>query len=169
MSFKHAMEFVGIRKFLTDKRERSRFVDLCIMSRSVWRSRIARAHPVTALRVAMPAMRYSIGQRHELHLGTEVMYQGEKWYVSNGTRYPSWDIRRCDDRTVTACVDKDELEIVRTPKNMKHNALQLYGWWVESWSSLDIRDVLEGEMPASLRILGSRSPLRYSKWAKEGS
>lgn len=163
MSIKHAMTFVGIRKFVTNKRERRHFINLCIKNQSVWHTHVARVHPLTALRLAIPVMRYSIRQRGELHLGTKVTYQGNEWFVSNGTCNPSWDIRRCDDRAVSARVHENELEIVRTVRNLMHNATFIYGWWSESWSSMDIHDVTEDRMPASLRILGKRSPLYGSR------
>lgn len=170
MSIRHAIKYVRIRKVLTNRRERQHFVSLCIKNQSVWHTHVARAHPLTALRVAAAAMRYSVGKRHELSLGTEVMFQGERWYAANGYRNPDcmrWLICKVGDRDTSLKVREDELEIVRTPSNLKRNALGLYRWWSESWSSMDIRDVLDGRRPASLRILGLRSPLAGSRYDKD--
>lgn len=157
-------------KRLLDARERSHLATMLVLRtrgpRCVWRSDVARRHPVKALRLAIPAMRYSVARRHEFHLGTRVVYKGDEWYVSNGTCRPRWDIRKVADHSACERVREDDMVKVRSMSNWRNDAFDLYGWWVESWSSLDIRDALDGNPLASLRILGARSPLSESRWAR---
>lgn len=157
-------------KRLLDARERSHMVTLVVLRirgpRCIWHSKIARRHPVMALRLAIPAMRYSVARKDGLHLGTRVTYMGDEWYVSNGTCHPRWDIRKVSDHSASERVHEDDLVKVRSLANWRNDAFDLYGWWVESWSSMDIKDALDGKPLASLRILGARSPLLESAWNK---
>lgn len=157
-------------KRLLDARERNHMATIMVLKirgpRCIWRSDTARRHPVTALRLAIPAMRYSFARRGGFHLMTRVTHDGGEWYVANGACRPMLDIRKASGDSTSKWVHKDELTKVRSLSNWRNDAFDLYGWWVESWSSLDIKDALDGKPLASLRILGTRSPLSESRWAR---
>lgn len=157
-------------KRLLDARERNHMATILVLKirgpRCIWRSETARRHPVTALKLAIPAMRYSLARRGEFHLMTRVTHEGDEWYVANGTCHPMWDIRKASDNSTSKRVHEDELTKVRSLSNWRNDAFDLYGWWVESWSSFDIADALDGKPLASVRILGTRSPLSESRWAR---
>lgn len=106
----------------------------------------------------------SLSQVNQPHLRSQVIYNGEKMYVSqiirhidNTTTYRlvAKLIPETDDEVYKIVyVSKDEFERVLSIDDIKNDATWWWYWYRDSWLNIDCIAMANGEELCSVRILG---------------
>lgn len=96
----------------------------------------------------------SLENANGIHLMDEVVYNGKRCFVNNGTRYNErgerlWDILEIEwnadgTRNKYAATDV-ELTKVKNWRNFKNSCLSHYRWYMTYWYQIQLRDKMYGK------------------------
>lgn len=81
------------------------------------------------------------------HLGTRVIYNGQEMYISNGTSFPKWTLRKEGESTFKkpTHATSSEVRVVIDIPNIIHNATYMWRWYKHTWLRTDAKLMCEGQ------------------------
>jgi hypothetical protein len=112
----------------------------------------------------------SIRRMNTICLGTQVKYDSDIYEVIQANNFKAGtmeriltlrikdiiDLHTLKDSSVFRGIDVEasEVTLVRSIKNLKHNATSWLNWYLDSWIALDCTALVHGTKLASVEILG---------------
>lgn len=119
----------------------------------------------------------SLSQVNQVHLGTQVIYNGKKMYVVNrhvcAGGVVVWELaskRRpdTDDEVYTKInATEDEFDMILSLDNIKNDATWWWKWYRDSWLNIDYMAMARGEELCSVRIIGKEAAHGKNKTSKK--